>query len=131
MKARWDGSWPSNRGLIAGGQLPAPSACGRRAPRREAGSSSTWGRTSWTRLWCSSANRKESSAEVVREKEGPGVNDAFTIRLRYPGLMVTLGANSLSLPAAPRFHLRGTKGSYWKYGVDPQEAALNKITRID
>ncbi len=71
------------------------------------------------------------SAEVVREKDGPGVDDAFTIRLRYPGLAVTLGANSLSLPAPPRFHLRGTKGSYWKSGVDPQEAALNKITRID
>jgi predicted dehydrogenase len=70
------------------------------------------------------------SAEVVREKDGPGVDDAFTIRLRYPGLIVTLGANSLSLPAAPRFHLRGIKGSYWKYGVDPQEDALNKITHI-
>ena len=46
------------------------------------------------------------------------------------GSLVTLGANSLSLPAAPRFHLRGTKGNYWKFGVDPQEAALNKITRI-
>lgn len=71
------------------------------------------------------------SAEVVREKDGPGVNDAFTIRLRYPSLAVTLSANSLSLPAPPRFYLRGTKGSYWKSGVDPQEAALNKITRID
>jgi len=71
------------------------------------------------------------NAEVVREKDGAGVDDAFTIRLRYPCLIVTLGANSLSLPAAPRFHLRGTKGNYWKYGVDPQEAALNKITRID
>jgi predicted dehydrogenase len=71
------------------------------------------------------------SAEVVREKDGPGANDAFTIRLRYPGMAVTLGANGLSLPAAPRFQLRGTKGSYWKSGVDPQEAALNKVTRID
>jgi predicted dehydrogenase len=71
------------------------------------------------------------SADVVREKDGPGVNDSITVRLRYPGVAVTLGANSLSLPAAPRFHLRGTKGSYWKSGVDPQEAALNKITRID
>lgn len=48
------------------------------------------------------------SADVLREKDGSGVNDAFTIRLRYPGLVVTLGANSLSLPAAPRFHLRGS-----------------------
>jgi scyllo-inositol 2-dehydrogenase (NADP+) len=75
------------------------------------------------------------SAEVVREKDERenaerGVNDAITIRLRYPGFTVTLGANSLSLPAAPRFHLRGTKGGYVKNGVDPQEAALNKITQI-
>jgi scyllo-inositol 2-dehydrogenase (NADP+) len=69
-------------------------------------------------------------AEVVREKDGSGANDSITIRLRYPGFIVTLGANSLSLPAAPRFHLRGTKGGYVKNGVDPQEAALNKITRI-
>jgi scyllo-inositol 2-dehydrogenase (NADP+) len=70
------------------------------------------------------------SAGVRREKDGPGVNDAFDILLRYPELMVTLGANSLSLPAAPRFHLRGTQGGYLKSGLDPQEAALNKITRI-
>jgi scyllo-inositol 2-dehydrogenase (NADP+) len=71
------------------------------------------------------------SAEVLREKDGPGVNDSITIRLRYPELTVTLGANSLTLPGSPRFHLRGTKGNYWKNGVDPQEAALNRITRID
>ena len=69
------------------------------------------------------------SAEVLREKLGP-VNDSFTIRLRYPELMVTLGANHLSLPARPRYHLRGTRGGYVKKGVDPQEAALGKITRI-
>lgn len=71
------------------------------------------------------------SADVLREKDGPGVDDSMTVRLRYPGLMVTLGANALSLPAAPRYHLRGTRGSYWKSGVDPQEAALTKVTRID
>jgi scyllo-inositol 2-dehydrogenase (NADP+) len=70
------------------------------------------------------------SADVCREKDGPGVDDSFEIRLRYPELIVTLGANNLSLPAAPRFHLRGTQGGYLKSGVDPQEAALNKVTRI-
>lgn len=70
-------------------------------------------------------------ADVRCEREWATVNDAFTIRLRYPGgLEVILGANDLSLPAGPRFHLRGAKGNYWKYGMDPQEAALNKITRI-
>jgi predicted dehydrogenase len=71
------------------------------------------------------------SADVVREKDGPGANDAFTIRLRYPGVSVMLGANSLSLAPGPHFLLRGTKGSYVKNGVDPQEAALKNIMRID
>lgn len=71
------------------------------------------------------------SAEVERERDGQGANDSFTVRLRYRDFRVTLGANNLSLPAAPRFHLRGTNGNYWKSGLDPQEAALNKVTRID
>jgi predicted dehydrogenase len=70
------------------------------------------------------------SADIRSEKDGP-VNDSIEIRLRYPGLIVALGANSLSLPAGPRFHLRGTKGGYVKSGVDPQEGALTKITRIE
>ena len=71
------------------------------------------------------------SADVRREREGTGANDSFNVRLQYPGLIVTIGANSLSIPAGPRYHLRGTKGNYWKLGLDPQEAALNRITRID
>ena len=69
-------------------------------------------------------------AEVLRERDGEGANDSFTLRLRYPGLSVTLGANCLSALARPRFHLRGTKGNYWKWGLDPQEAALNQVPRI-
>lgn len=71
------------------------------------------------------------SAVVLRERDGIGSDDAFTIRLRYPDISVVLGANSLSLPAGPRFHLRGTKGNYLKLGVDAQEAALTKITQIE
>ena len=71
------------------------------------------------------------SADVRRERDGDGSNDAFTVRLRYESFTVTLGANCLSSLPRPRFHLRGTKGNYWKFGVDPQEAALNKITRIE
>jgi len=70
------------------------------------------------------------SAEITRERDGEGAEDAFTIRLRYAGLWVTLGANCLSSPGRPRFHLRGTRGNYWKWGLDPQEAALSKVARI-
>lgn len=71
------------------------------------------------------------SAEVTRERDGVGSNDSFTVRLRYPEFGVTLAANVLSSLARPRFHLRGTRGTYWKWGLDPQEAALSKVTRID
>jgi len=71
------------------------------------------------------------SADVLCERPWARVNDAFNLRLRYPHLTVVLGANCLSSPARPRFHLRGTKGNYIKSGLDPQEAALNKVSRID
>jgi scyllo-inositol 2-dehydrogenase (NADP+) len=71
-------------------------------------------------------------AEVLRERDGEGANDSFTLRLHYlTGFSVTLGANYLSSLARPRFHLRGSKGNYLKWGVDPQEEALGKVTRID
>jgi predicted dehydrogenase len=71
------------------------------------------------------------SAEVKRERDGEGSVDAFTLRLRYPRLSVTLASNCLAALARPRFHLRGTRGNYWKWGVDLQETALNKIARIE
>jgi predicted dehydrogenase len=84
------------------------------------------------------------SADVLCERAWARANDAFTLRLRYPGfppqqhgpvagtpgLTVVLGSNSLTKPSSPRFHLRGSKGNYIKSGLDPQEAALNRITRI-
>lgn len=70
-------------------------------------------------------------AEILWERAWVKANDGFEIRLRYAGFTAALGANSLSLPAQPRFRLRGRKGNYLKHGMDPQEAALNLITRID
>jgi predicted dehydrogenase len=71
------------------------------------------------------------SAEVDRERDDEGADDSFTIRLRYESLRVTLGSNMLSSPAGPRFVLRGAQGNFRKSGLDPQEAELNKITRIE
>ena len=75
------------------------------------------------------------SAEVDRERdwEGPdgeGPNDAFTIRLRYATHRVTLGSNLLTAIPSFRYRLRGAKGGFRKGGIDPQETALGKITRI-
>jgi predicted dehydrogenase len=71
------------------------------------------------------------SAEVERERDGEGANDSIVIRLRYAEMRATLVSNLLTSPAGPRFVLRGTRGNYRKSGIDPQEAALSKITRIE
>ena len=72
------------------------------------------------------------SAETRRERDGEGSSDSFTIRLQYlTGFSVTLSSNLLSSLARPRFHLRGARGNFWKWGLDPQEDALNKITKIE
>jgi predicted dehydrogenase len=76
-------------------------------------------------------NPEAITADVTRERDGEGCDDAFTLRLRYPTLTANLSANCLSALARPRFHLRGTQGNYWKWREDPQEAALNLVTRID
>ena len=76
-------------------------------------------------------NPEAVSADVKHERDGEGLDDAFTLRLRYPGLTVVLSSSSLAALARPRFHVRGTMGNYWKWGFDLQEVELNKITRIE
>ncbi|HTB97925.1 MAG TPA: Gfo/Idh/MocA family oxidoreductase [Terracidiphilus sp.] len=71
-------------------------------------------------------------AEIRHERTTGEATDSFTLRLNYfTGVSVAVSANCLSSLPRPRFHLRGTKGNFCKWGLDPQEDALGKITRID
>ncbi len=77
-------------------------------------------------------------ADVRSVRPGAEVDDTFDIQLTYEGagqqslrrlrvwLRSTLGAAS---PGA-RFTLHGTKGSFEKWGLDPQEAALKQGARF-
>jgi predicted dehydrogenase len=69
-------------------------------------------------------------AEIGRERGGEGAEDAFTVCFLYQGYSVILASNCLSALPRPRYHLRGSKGTFRKNGLDPQEAALSRITRI-
>jgi len=66
------------------------------------------------------------SADVRMERDGAAVDDAFDITLLYRRLRVLLRATMLACKPAPHFLLHGTKGSYVKYGLDPQENALKR-----
>jgi scyllo-inositol 2-dehydrogenase (NADP+) len=64
------------------------------------------------------------TASVRHDRDVTGIEDAFDITLEYPRLLVHCRSSMLACDAAPRFLLHGTKGSFKKFGVDPQEPAL-------
>jgi scyllo-inositol 2-dehydrogenase (NADP+) len=64
------------------------------------------------------------TADVRVERDAAAVDDSFDLRLGYPRLTVTLRAGTLIKQPRPRFALYGTAGSFVKFGLDPQEAAL-------
>lgn len=66
------------------------------------------------------------SADVRIERDGAVVDDAFDVTLLYPRLRVQLRGTMLASKLGPHFVIHGTKGSYVKYGLDPQENALKQ-----
>ncbi|GAO28684.1 probable oxidoreductase [Geofilum rubicundum JCM 15548] len=66
------------------------------------------------------------SARLLALRDGSDVDDHFDLRLIYAGLSVTLKAGYLVREDTPSYMLHGVKGSYVKYGLDPQEEALKK-----
>jgi len=66
------------------------------------------------------------SADVRIERDGAAVDDAFDVTLRYARLRVLLRGTMLASKPAPHFLIHGTKGSYIKFGLDPQENALKR-----
>jgi scyllo-inositol 2-dehydrogenase (NADP+) len=60
----------------------------------------------------------------IRNERGGETDDRFEIILFYDGFRATLRAGMLVPDPTPRFVLRGDKGSFVKFGTDPQEEAL-------
>ena len=65
-------------------------------------------------------------AETRRQRAGAQADDSFQIHLQYDSVKTLLKVGSLICEPSPRFALYGTQGSYLKYGLDPQEAALRE-----
>lgn len=64
------------------------------------------------------------SASVRMDRDHTDIEDAFDITLEYPKLRAYCRSSMLACDASPRFLLHGTKGSFKKFGLDPQEPAL-------
>lgn len=62
------------------------------------------------------------AGDVAVQREGAVVEDYFSLTLRYGARRVLLSSSLLAAVPRPRFGLHGTRGSFVKYGLDPQEA---------
>jgi scyllo-inositol 2-dehydrogenase (NADP+) len=66
-------------------------------------------------VWC----------DVRTERDGAQADDAFDIELKFAGgITAWLHASLTANFAGPWFVVHGTRGSFVKWGLDPQEAAL-------
>lgn len=66
------------------------------------------------------------TADLRVQREFAQAIDNFDLTLHYDGLKVILKGGMLVRGREPRFVLRGTAGSFIKYGMDPQEEALKR-----
>jgi len=65
-------------------------------------------------------------ADIRIEREGARIDDAFDVTLYYAHARAVLRASMLATPIGPTWIVHGTTGSFVKYGMDPQEAALKE-----
>ncbi len=63
-------------------------------------------------------------ADIMKMKAYSKVDDYVDLKLYYDNLIVTLHASMLVREMGPRYMIHGTKGSFIKYGEDPQEEML-------
>ncbi|HYX82517.1 MAG TPA: Gfo/Idh/MocA family oxidoreductase [Gemmatimonadales bacterium] len=66
------------------------------------------------------------AADIRIERDGAKIDDAFDVTLYYRHMRAFLRASMLRAPVGPTWTVNGTKGSFVKYGMDPQEAALKE-----
>ena len=64
------------------------------------------------------------AADIRVERDGAAADDAFDVTLHYSHMRAILRGSMLTAAPGPTFAVHGTNGSFIKYGLDPQEAAL-------
>ncbi|MGD0499303.1 MAG: oxidoreductase [Bryobacteraceae bacterium] len=64
------------------------------------------------------------SADVFAQRPGAETDDYFHLVLHYGRMRAILQASMLMPRPGPHFAIHGDRGSFFKYGMDPQEAAL-------
>ena len=65
-------------------------------------------------------------ATMLRQRDFSPVVDGFDVCFEYPKLRALLRARMLTFAPGPHFVIHGSKGSFSKYGMDPQEDPLRR-----
>jgi len=63
-------------------------------------------------------------ATAFCQRETSQIDDAFDVIMEFPHTRATLRARIIAYAPGPHLLLHGTKGSFIKYGMDPQEEIL-------
>ena len=65
---------------------------------------------------------KTVTADIRKQRPGTQADDYFDLRLDYGFNRVSMKAGMMIREQGPRYMIHGTKGSFIKYGDDPQDA---------
>lgn len=71
------------------------------------------------------------SADVLTLRDGGQSDDCFDVTLHYNDKLVKLGSSAFQGGATLRFDVQGTKGSFRKFYLDPQEDQLRAELSLD
>ena len=66
------------------------------------------------------------NADIQSQIKNNQVDDYFRLELEYPNLKVILTAGMMVEELGPRFIIKGSKGTFTKFGIDTQEGHLKK-----
>jgi scyllo-inositol 2-dehydrogenase (NADP+) len=71
---------------------------------------------------------KSITASAFCQRETSTIDDSFDVLLEYPRLRAMLRARIIAYAPGPHFLIHGTKGTFSKSGMDPQEERLRNGT---
>jgi len=137
---RWDGDFFTVKKLVASGSLgkiveyecrfdrfrpePKANAWRERADQPGAGVLFDLGPHVIDQALVLFGEPRAIAASAFCQRETSQVDDSFDVCLEYPGLRALVRARIIAFAPGPHVLIHGTKGSFVKYGMDPQEARL-------
>jgi scyllo-inositol 2-dehydrogenase (NADP+) len=137
---RWDGDFQTVQKIVASGALgkiveyecrydrfrlePKPNAWRERASQPAAGVLFDLGPHVIDQALILFGEPLSITASAFCQRETSQVDDAFDVCFEYPNLRAMLRARIIAFAPGPHFLIHGTKGSFVKYGMDPQEPLL-------